>query len=167
MGIPGQQRTDLIVKQKTTELAEFYLQMGLNRRTDELSKINDEEKKQTKLNLANREREKRQEKRMLLVGNKTAQIQLLEKKDGGDFGSGARGKHPSVILDRAKKKLLNEMSLETKNSPVRPLGSVSADLIDPSKSPFARGINKKDIVELRGKIPARPGGANGGGEFLA
>ena len=62
--------------------------MGLNRRTDELSKINDEEKKQTKLNLANREREKRQEKRMLLVGNKTAQIQLLEKKDGGDFGSG-------------------------------------------------------------------------------
>ncbi len=31
---------------------------------------------------------KRQEKRMLLVGNKTAQIQLLEKKDGGDFGSG-------------------------------------------------------------------------------
>ena len=79
------------------------------------------------------------------------------------FLEGARGKHPSVILDRAKKKLLNEMSLETKNSPVRPLGSVSADLIDPSKSPFARGIKKKDIVELRGKIPTTLGAANGGG----
>ena len=66
---------------------------------------------------------------------------------------GAHGQHPSVILDRAKKKLLDEMSLQTKASPVRPLGSVSADLIDPSKSPFAQGMNKKDMAELRNRIP--------------
>jgi|TARA_B110000091_G_scaffold194164_1_gene219776 hypothetical protein len=62
--------------------------MGLNRRTDELSKINEEVQNQFLIVKKNQEREKRQEKRMLLVGNKTAQIQLLEKKDGGDFGSG-------------------------------------------------------------------------------
>ena len=66
---------------------------------------------------------------------------------------GAHGQHPSVILDRAKKKLLDEMSLKTKASPVRPLGSVSADLIDPSKSPFAQGMNRKDMAELRNRIP--------------
>ena len=62
--------------------------MGLNRRTDELSKINEEVQNQFLIVKKNQEREKRQEKRMLLVGNKTAQIRLLEKKDGGDFGSG-------------------------------------------------------------------------------
>ena len=66
---------------------------------------------------------------------------------------GAHGQHPSVILDRAKKKLLDDMSLKTKASPVRPLGSVSADLIDPSKSPFAQGMNRKDMAELRNRIP--------------
>jgi hypothetical protein len=70
---------------------------------------------------------------------------------------GAHGQHPSVILDRVKKKLLDEMSLKTKASPVRPLGSVSADLIDPSKSPFAQGMNKKDMAELKNKIPAANG----------
>ena len=91
--IPGQHqlvRNDVYVKSKTNELAEFYMQMGLNRRKDDIMLQRTDENTQAELVEKEHAREQREQNRKQLIGNKKEQRKLLEKSggSGGDFGSG-------------------------------------------------------------------------------
>jgi hypothetical protein len=150
--IPGHQRHDLFLKSKTGELAEFYLQMGLNRRRDDIMEKNKEKNEERQQLKREKEREQREQKRMKFVGDKNAQKKLFEKTYTGDFGSGAHEKYPSVILDRARKKLFLEVVSEDQSEKI----AVSADLIDPAKSPFAKGMTADEVEALRKQLPGIP-----------
>jgi hypothetical protein len=113
---PSHMREDLAVKELSGSVAAFCLQMGMNRRTDAVEGAEREQRYQENEHRKDIARGVREKRRNKMVGSRDAQKKMLAEENGGggNFGSGARSARPSVILDRARKRLLDDMARQDK-----------------------------------------------------